>query len=123
MLESLFAPLLLAAASPGLPEVADNVAMFEVTQMGNDVAVMAIGIIEDSRCADQELCFQTERLAVSAAIADGPQMREVVLELGVPLQLNNGTLLLASTSTLPSDAGAIELADYSLDLIFTPATR
>ena len=48
---------------------------------------------------------------------------EVVLELGVPQQLNNGTLLFSSTSTPPSDAGAIELADYSMDLIFTPSAR
>jgi|GEM_PF-1482137 len=123
MFESLLAPVLMAAATANAPVAAGNVAMFDVTQMSPEVAVMAIGIVEDSRCKDRILCFQTERLAVSAAVTDGPQMREVVLELGVPLQLDYGTLLLASTSTSPSDAGAIELADYNLDLIFTPASR
>lgn len=123
MFESLLAPVLMATATANAPMVAENVAMFDVTQMSPEVAVMAIGIVEDSRCTDRELCFVEERLAVSAAVTDGPQMREVVLELGVPLQLNNGTLLFSSTSTPPSDAGAIELADYSMDLIFTPLAR
>lgn len=123
MLESLLAPVLMAAATANAPMVADDVAMFEVTQMSPEVAVMAIGIVEDSRCADRDFCFIEERLAVSAAVTDGPQMREVVLELGVPLQLDNGTLLFTSTSTPPSDAGAIELADYSMDLIFTPSAQ
>lgn len=123
MFESLLAPALMAAATPNAVVVENDVPLFAVTELSPQVSVMAVSVVKDSRCADPLLCFQTERLAIGATIADGPVLKEAVLELGVPLQLDNGTLVFTSTTTPPNKQGATALKHYRMDLVFIPAAR
>ncbi|MDA9918400.1 hypothetical protein N9D37_00735 [Erythrobacter sp.] len=97
-----------------------DVAIFERVAVG-DVEITPIGIIEDSRCFDPDLCFRSDRLVVSTILHgyDG-RLREIPLRLGELTPVNGGALLLTNAGTPPVRNGAIQLKRYSLDIEFVP---
>lgn len=109
-----------SASDPAPYYQRDDIGMFERAQLGNAVYVTAFGIRQDSRCADRDLCFRGDRLIVAAVVSHRGREKEVLLELGRPVRFGNGSLMLVSTSTPASDAGAIALKCYRLDLRWTP---
>lgn len=98
----------------------NDVRMFERAELGRDVWVTAFGIRQDTRCTERKLCLRDDRLVVSAVVSHRGREREMLLELGRPVQFADGTLMLVSTGTPARDAGAIALKVYRLDLRWQP---
>ena len=100
-----------------------QVAFFERVAVG-DVEITPIGIIEETRCHDPELCFRGDELIVSAALhlSDGYRERlvEIPLRLGSPTAVPGGELWLTSAGAAPVRNGAIPLDKYSLNIEFVP---
>ncbi len=115
-----FASALIAIANAGVPAAVDDVAIFERTQLTDELAVTSFGIVEDSRCSNSAFCFEDDRLVVAAVIHDGGRDREVAMVMGEPLRVTGGTLTLTGTSTPASRQGAIQLKRYRLDMEFQP---
>lgn len=115
---TLGAATLLAAASA--PTVS-SVAMFEQVPIGQGPAIYPAGILQDTRCPDQELCFRDERLIVATVLIDDQNFRRgVAMELGVPIEVPGGLLTLVGTSARPREYGAIPLSEYRLTYLFEP---
>lgn len=112
----MFASLLLATT----PAYLADTAIFERVELADDLAVTTFGIIEDTRCADSEFCFEDQRLIVAAVVTYRGFDSEVAMELGEPIFLDEGTLTLVATATPASDSGAIQLKKYRLDFAFEP---
>lgn len=107
---------LLAAAAP--PPIISDVAMFERVAIDSDLEFYTIGVLDDTRCSDRELCVRDEKLVVAAVVIDGRRRTGVTLELGVPLRIAGGTLTLVSTTAVPRLYGAIPLREYGLTYVF-----
>ncbi|WFL76886.1 hypothetical protein P7228_12920 [Altererythrobacter arenosus] len=112
----MFATLLLAA----LPSYIADTAIFERVEVADELVVTTFGVIEDSRCNSPRLCFDDDRLIVAAIVRYQGREREYAIELGAPIYLDDGVLLLAGTATPPREGGAIHLKDYRLDWAFEP---
>ena len=96
-----------------------DVAFFERVAVG-DVEVTPIGILEESRCHDPELCFRNDRLVVSVILHGYRGMREIPLRLGRPTPVPGGELWLTDAGAAPVRNGAIPLDRYSLDIEYVP---
>ena len=107
---------LLAAAAP--PPIISDVAMFERVEIDSDLKFYTIGVFDDMRCSDRELCKQEEKLVVAAVVIDGRRRTGVTLQMGVPIRIAGGTLTLLSTSAKPRLYGAIPLREYGLTYVF-----
>ena len=108
--------VMLAAAGP----IAADVAMFELVDLFEGPEVYTIGVLEDTRCPDRELCFREESLVVATVVFDGNRRTGVAMELNVPLRIAGGWLTLVSTSAQPRQNGAIPLSEYTLTYVFEP---
>lgn len=97
---------------------ARDVRMFERISLGDDVSLIAFGVMEDSRCAKPRLCFEDDRLVIDTMMVSRGIEREFPMELGVRYRLPGGTLMLADTSTPASENGAIALKHYRLDFVY-----
>ena len=98
----------------------NDVRIFERADITGDLAITAFGIMRDTRCTERVICFREDRLVVAAIVQHRGRDREFALELGQPVQLDGGVLTLVSTSTPPSDAGAIPLKYYRLNFRWQP---
>lgn len=107
------------AESPGFYQ-RDDVRMFERAELGREVWVTAFGIRRDTRCTERSMCLRDDRLIVAVVVSHHGREREMLLELGQPVEFGDGRLTLVSTATPPSDAGAIALKSYRLDLRWQP---
>ena len=119
------AVMIMLATGPAAAQSADfyqrsDVRMFERVEFGRDISVTAFGIRHDTRCTERNLCLRGDRLVVAAVVSHRGRDREMLLELGEPVQFGDGTLTLVSTATPPSDQGAIALKFYRLDLRWQP---
>ncbi|MEP5939142.1 MAG: hypothetical protein ABJ239_12515 [Erythrobacter sp.] len=114
------ASALLLLTANGAPTLVQDVAIFEAAPITENISVTAFGIIKDSRCGDSFFCNRDEQLIVAAIISDGGAQREVAIEMGKPMAVSGGTLILAGTATAASNNGAIQLKKYSLDFTFQP---
>ena len=110
------AALLAAASGPAATEVA----MFEQVDLFQGPKLYTIGVLQDTRCSDRELCFREERLVVATVVFDGNRRTGVAMELDVPLRIAGGWLTLVSTSAQPRANGSIPLSEYSLTYLFEP---
>lgn len=110
------AVMLAAATGP----VAEDVVMFEQVDLFEGPKVYTIGVLEDTRCPDRELCFREESLVVATVVVDGNRRTGVAMELNVPLRIAGGWLTLVSTSAQPRQNGAIPLSQYTLTYVFEP---
>lgn len=108
-----------AADRPGFYQ-RNDVHMFERAELGRDLWVTAFGIRRDTRCTARTMCLRDDRLVVAVVVSHRGREREMLLELGQPVAFGDGTLTLVSTATPPSDAGAIALKSYRLDLRWQP---
>ncbi|MFZ9396598.1 MAG: hypothetical protein ACO25F_11120 [Erythrobacter sp.] len=107
---------LLAAA--GSAPIVSEVDMFERVAIDSDLEFYTIGVFDDTRCPDRELCNQEEKLVVAAVVIDGRRRTGVTLQMGIPLRIAGGTLTLVSTSAKPRLYGAIPLREYGLTYVF-----
>ncbi|MGQ7828936.1 hypothetical protein [Altererythrobacter sp. Z27] len=107
---------LLAAASAA--PITSEVAMFERVALEGGLSFYTVGVFEDSRCPDRELCFRDEHLVVAAVIVDGSRRKGYNFELGVPQRVPGGWLTLLSTTAKPREYGAIPLSEYGLTYIY-----
>jgi hypothetical protein len=108
--------LLAAASGP----VASTVEMFDGVSLQGDLSLHTIGVLEDTRCPDRELCFREEKLIVAAALFDGKRRAGVAVQMGVPTRVPGGWLTLVSTTAKPREYGAIPLSEYGLTYLFEP---
>ncbi len=115
--------LILAAplAASDRDSAGTDIRIFERVQITDTVAVTAFGIVEDSRCGASAFCGQWNRLIVAAVISDTGRPREVSLQLGTPVPVSGGSLILRSTDTPGSNNGAIPLRKYRLNFAFIPS--
>ena len=104
---------------PGFNQGKD-VRMFERAELGREVWVTAFGIRRDTRCTERTMCLRDDRLVVAVVVSHRGREREMLLELGQPVEFGDGTLTLVSTATPPSDTGAIALKSYRLGLRWQP---
>ena len=114
-----FASSVVCVLAAGSISVANDVPIFERVEVAQDVSVVAFGIIEDSRCASREFCFVEERLVVAVIVSDHGNEREYALEMGRPIQLQDGSLELVATSVAGNGPEATPLKQYQLDYTFT----
>lgn len=98
-----------------------DVRMFERVALGDEVSVVAFGVMEDTRCKDYRLCFAPDRLVVDTVLSWRGYEREVPLVLGVPHRVPGGTVTFIRTATPASDSGAIALKFYRMDFVYEPA--
>ena len=110
------AVLLAAASGP----VATEVAMFEQVDLFEGPKIYTIGVLEDTRCPNRELCFREESLVVATVVFDGNRRTGIGMEQGVPLRIAGGWLTLVSTSAQPRQNGSIPLSEYTLTYLFEP---
>lgn len=119
-MRALIAPTILLAA-PALASdapttfQASDVRIFERINLGPDVALVAFGVMEDSRCASRNFCFdEDDTLVIDTVLSWRGKEREVPLTIGQPHRLPGGTVTMVATSTPPSAQGAIPLRRYRL---------
>ena len=98
---------------------ADDVAFFQQVALGK-LDVTPIGIRRDKRCPDIRLCVEADALTVSELVDDGRYRREVLLQLGQPVAVTGGLLVLTDPGAAPKWNGAIRLSRYKLDLLYIP---
>ncbi len=108
-----------ALAQPDTYDRVFGVAFFERVTVG-DVEVTPIGVLEESRCHDPQLCFRSNRLVVAAILHDYRGKREIPLRLGRATPVPGGELWLTNAGARPFRNGAIPLDRYSLDIEFVP---
>lgn len=101
---------------------ASDVAFFEQVPLG-ELDVTPINLFIDKRCPDPRLCTFTDRMIISVIVDDGRYRREVVLELGRPVAIEGGLLLLANPGVAPSWNGATPLDRYNLELRYIPIQK
>lgn len=115
----LFSSAAAIAAAASAP-VTSQVAMFDEVELPAGLSLYTVGVLDDTRCPDRELCFREERLVVATVVMDGRKRTGVAMELGVPLRVYGGWLTLVSTTAMPRENGAIPLAEYGLTYLFEP---
>lgn len=67
----------------------------------NGPRVRADRVIEDSRCPSEVQCLHAGRLIVQATVFGGGWSRQLDLQLGVPVNVADGSLTLVEVSPLP----------------------
>ena len=70
----------------------------------NGPRVRADRVIEDSRCPSDVQCVQAGRLIVQVTVFGGGWSRRLDLQLGVPVNVADGSLALIEASPLPQTA-------------------
>lgn len=108
--------LIAGAAAP----VISIVDMFDQIALPDGRSFYTVGVLDDTRCPDRELCFRDEKLVVATVVMDGRRRTGVAMELGVPLRISGGWLTLVSTTAKPRENGAIPLSEYGLTYLFEP---
>ena len=114
-----FGTLAFGAPASAQSAIAEDVAFFERVNVG-DVEVTPFGVVRDRRCADIRFCTREDTLIISVILHDYRGMQEVVLELGEPVEVPGGFLVLLDAGTAPSLRSAIHLREYRLALEFIP---
>ena len=117
LLPVLGSSLALLAAAGSAPLVSD-VAMFERVAIESELELYTVGVLDDTRCPDSELCFRDEKLVVAAVVIDGRRRHGVALQMGVPYRVAGGWLTLVSTTAKPREYGAIPLSEYGMTYVF-----
>lgn len=97
-----------------------DIAFFERVSVGS-IELTPFGVVRDQRCADPRFCFRPEDMRVSVVMHDRVYPYEVVLMLGRPVEVQGGYLILHDPGTRPRERGALQLAEYALDIEFIPA--
>jgi hypothetical protein len=59
-------------------------------------------------------------MAISVVLFGASGLSERVMQLGVPVRVPGGTLVLTGVGAPPATNGAIELERYALSFVFTP---
>lgn len=118
MFASLLSSAVMLAAASG--PVATEVAMFEQVDLFEGPSLYTVGVLEDTRCPDRELCFREERLVVATVVFNGKRRTGVAMEMGVPLRIAGGWLTLIATNARARENGAIPLSEYGLTYLFEP---
>lgn len=106
---------LIAAPAQAQSGIAYDVPFFKRVAVG-EVELTPFGVVRDQRCADARFCFRPNDLRISVILYDERYPYEVVLQLGQPVEVAGGYLILRDPGTRPRQRGALRLSEYALDI-------
>lgn len=109
-----------AIAAAASAPVTTSVEMFDRVELPAGLSLYTVGVLDDTRCPDRDLCFRDEKLVVATVVMDGRRRTGVAMELSVPMRVYGGWLTLVSTTAKPREYGAIPLSEYGLTYLFEP---